>query len=552
MRMRSFRYAFWMLMLASSLWQPMSGTASDLPPTQSTANVRPSQSCTDLRSADFTHVEDAPAQVLDVAVIDAGESSPAYCRVQGYVLPQVRFEIRLPTSNWNGKLLEAGDGGWGGEMYLFFCSGPLRKGYACIASDMGHTGASGLALWARNNIQAQIDFGYRATHVTALIGKALVNAYYGRPADKALMYGCSTGGYQGMVEAQRFPWDFDGIVAISPDMGGEADVSMRIVWKMQQLTDKSGQPIFRSEDLELLHNAALQACDRADGLKDGIIGDPVGCRFDPAVLSCRSGQRTGCLTPLQVRAAKNIYAGPSTAQGLRISTRGVFPGSELDWNDTKNPSAEVSQFFKYMLPDSDPNWKMADFNFDHDYQRLGLGAVYTDNNPDLRSFKAAGAKLIVAQGGNDTLQIPGAIFDYYDTVTRIMGGTAATQDFFRLFVIPGMKHCSGGDGAFAVDYLSYLEDWVENHHAPDRIVGAHVETAYLLQHSEDDGASIKDRVWLAALKLPFPLDPAAPVSFSRPAYPYPMLTKYKGRGDPNDPASFEPSEPVEAAQVVSH
>ena len=115
-----------------------------------------------------------------------------------------------------------------------------------------------------------------------------------------------------------------------------------------------------------------------------------------------------------------------------------------------------------------------------------------------------------------------------------------------------MKHCSGGDGAFAVDYLSYLEDWVENLHAPDRIVGAHVETAYLLQHSEDDGASIKDRVWLAALKLPFPLDPAAPVSFSRPAYPYPMLTKYKGRGDPNDPASFEPSEPVEAAQVVSH
>jgi len=548
----SFQCGFWLLILAVPLWQPLGSRASDLPHIPSTSG-RPSQSCADIRSADFTHVEDAPAQILDAAAIDAAGSSPAYCRVQGYVMPQVRFEIRLPLSNWNGKLLEVGDGGWGGEMYLFFCSGPLRKGYACIASDMGHTGASGLALWARNNIQAQVDFGYRATHVTALIGKAVVNAYYGKPADKALMYGCSTGGYQAMVEAQRFPWDFDGIVAISPDMNGEADVSMRIVWKMQQLMDKTGEPIFRSGDLDLLHKAALQACDQSDGLKDGIIGDPVGCRFDPAVLSCRDGQRTDCLTLEQVQAAKHIYAGPSTSQGVRISTRGVFPGSELDWNDTKNPSAEVSQFFKYMLPEpySDPNWKIRDFNFDHDYQRMGLGALYTDDNPDLRNFKAAGGKLIVAQGGNDTLQIPGAIFDYYDTVTRIMGDTASTQDFFRLFVIPGMKHCSGGDGAFAVDYLSYLEDWVESHHAPDRIIGAHVDTAYLLQHSEDDGASIKDRIWLTALKLPFPLDPGAPVSFSRPAYPYPLLTKYKGSGDPGDAASFEPIDPTKPMQTQS-
>jgi pimeloyl-ACP methyl ester carboxylesterase len=540
------RPIFWLLMLAPALLQPVSSIASDVSPALS-SDTGTSQSCSDIKSTDFTHVEDAPAQILDVAVIDAAGSVPAYCRVQGYVLPQVRFEIRLPASNWNGKLLEVGDGGWGGEMYLFFCSGPLSKGYACIASDMGHTGASGIALWARNNLQAQIDYGYRATHVTALIGKAVVNAYYGKPAARALMFGCSTGGYQGMVEAQRFPWDFDGIVAISPDMGGEADVSMRVVWKMQQLMDKSGQPIFRSEDLELLHNAALQACDRTDGLQDGIIGDPVGCRFDPSALSCRSGQHSQCLTPAQVLAARNIYAGPHTSQGVRISTRGVFPGSELDWNDSKNPSAEVSEFFKYMLPDSNPNWKIQDFNFDHDYQRMGLGAVYTDNNPDLRSFKAAGAKLIVAQGGNDTLEIPGAIFDYYDTVTRVMGGTAATQDFFRLFVIPGMKHCSGGDGAFAVDYLSYLEQWVEKQHAPDRIVGSHIDSAYLLQHSDDEDRSIKERVWLSALKLPFPLDPAAPVRFSRPAYPYPLLTKYKGRGDPNDAANFEPSQPTEPA-----
>jgi pimeloyl-ACP methyl ester carboxylesterase len=548
---KSFHYVFWLLILAPPLLPSLS-RASDLRDTPSTNSPR-RPSCADIRTADFTRVEDAPAQILDAAAIDATESSPAYCRVQGYVMPQVRFEIRLPLTNWNGKLLEVGDGGWGGEMYVFFCSGPLRKGYACIASDMGHTGSSGVALWARNNIQAQVDFGYRATHVTALIGKALVAAYYGKPADKALMYGCSTGGYQGMVEAQRFPWDFDGIVAIAPDMDSEGDLSMRIVWKMQQLTDKSGEPIFRTEDLELIHKAALQACDQADGLKDGIIGDPVGCRFDPAILSCRDGHHTGCLAPRQVQAAKNIYAGPSTSKGLRISTRGVFPGSELDWDDRKNPSAEVAEFFKYMLfePSPGPDWRIRDFNFDHDYQRLGIGALYTDNNPDLRRFKAAGGKLIVAQGGSDTLEIPGAIFDYYDTVTRTMGSTASTQDFFRLFVIPGMKHCSGGDGAFAVDYLSYLEDWVDNNHAPDRVVGTHIDDNYLLQHSEDDGSSTKDRIWLAALKLPFPLDPAAPVRFTRPAYPYPLLTKYLGSGDPSDADSFGPSEPTEPIPAQS-
>ena len=148
-----------------------------------------------------------------------------------------------------------------------------------------------------------------------------------------------------------------------------------------------------------------------------------------------TGQWTDSVfTPPQVRAAKNIYGGPSTSQGVRISTRGVFPGSELDWNDTKNPSAEVSEFFKYMLPEpsSDPNWKIRDFNFDHDYRRLGLGALYTDSNPDLRKFKAAGGKLIVAQGGNDTLEIPGAIFDYYDAVTRTMGGMASDPGFLQI------------------------------------------------------------------------------------------------------------------------
>lgn len=506
------------------------------------------QSCQAINSTDFTRLEDAPTQILEATVVEATASTPSYCRVRGYVAPQVNFEMRLPTANWNGKLLEIGGGGWGGEMYLFFCSGPLRKGYACIASDMGHTGTSGLALWARNNLQAKVDFGYRATHVTALIGKAVAQVYYGKPPAKSMMFGCSTGGYQGMVEAQRFPWDFNGIVAIAPDMGSEADLSMRIVWKLRNLSDKDGKPIFRTSDLVLLHEAALRACDLSDGIKDGIIGDPVACEFDPAVLTCAAGKQSECLNPEQVQAAKNIYGGPTTSKGMRISTRGVFPGSELDWADNnESSSAGVADFFKFALfePSPGPDWKIRDFDFDHDYQRLGIGAFYTDNNPDLRNFKAAGGKLILAQGGNDVSEIPGAVFDYYDMVKRTMGGAASTEDFMRLFVVPGMKHCTGGDGAFAVDYLTYLEDWVEKDHAPDVMIGAHVDAGYLLQRAEEYGSPDKDRIWLAALKLSFPLDSDIPVTFTRPIYPYPRYAKYKGTGDPNDAANFGPTDSSE-------
>lgn len=502
-------------------------------------------SCQLLMSTDFTGVQDAPLQIVDARIVEASGKLPAYCRVQGYVLPQVGIELRLPIANWNGKFLEVGDGGYGGAMYLFLCEGPLRKGYACIASDMGHKGATNLGLWARDNLPAQADWGFRATHVTALAGKAIVQAYYSKAPSKSFMYGCSTGGYQGLVESQRFPWDFDGIVAIAPDADSEADVSMRQVWKFRNLLSAEGKPILAPSDLALLHEAALKACDLSDGVKDGIIGDPIGCRFDPVVLACGAGQTSGCLSPAQIQAVRNVYAGPHTAQGVPIATRGVFPGSELDWEVNEDSSAEVAEFFKYLLfrPAPGPAWKITDFDFDRDYRRLGLGAMYTDNNPDLRRFKAAGGKLLVAQGGNDALEIPGAIFDYYETVERTMGGRAATTDFFRVFVVPGMKHCSAGDGAFAVDYLSYLEAWVEQGRAPNVMIGAHVDTTYLLEHSEDTGASAGERIWWSAFRLMFPLDPEIPVTFTRALYPYPMFAKYKGTGDPNDARSFGPVTP---------
>jgi hypothetical protein len=359
------------------------------------------------------------------------------------------------------------------------------------------------------------------------------------------MYGCSTGGYQGLVESQRFPWDFDGIVAIAPDAESEADVSMRQVWKFRQLLDAHGTPLFTTADLEILHTAALEACDMDDGVRDGLISNPFGCRFDPGQLVCKVGESRGCLNNAQIAAARNIYAGPHTTAGVPISTRGVFPGSEMDWGTDADSSAEVSQFFKYLLyrPAAGGTWRIQDFDFDHDYQRLGLGAMYTDSNPDLRRFKAAGAKLLVAQGGYDGLEIPGAIFDYYETVERTMGGRSGTMDFFRLFLVPGMRHCSAGDGAFAVDYLGYLEAWVEQGHAPEKMVGAHVDTDYLLRQTREEDGSPRDRVWTAAFHLAYPLDAEVPVTFTRPLYPYPAYAKYTGRGNPNDAQNFAPVMP---------
>ena len=518
------------------------------------ASATPSSSsaaaaCSALLAKDFSHIEDAPLQLTDASVVTANSKSPAYCRVRGYVWPQVGIEMHLPLTNWNGKFMEVGDGGWGGEMYLFLCKGPVRRGYACIASNMGHEGKTGLGLWARDNLAARQDWGFRATHVTALAGHALVSAYYGKSPSRSYMYGCSTGGYQGLVESQRFPWDFDGIVAIAPDADSEADVSMRQVWMYRNLFDVHGKPLFTTADLSLLHRAALQACDMTDGVKDGIIGNPFGCKFDPGVLACRSGHASGCLSAEQITAARNIYAGPHDSSGAAISTRGVFPGSEMDWATETGASTEVSEFFKYILfrPAPGSSWSINDFDFDKDYKRLGLGAEYTDDNPDLRRFKSAGGKLIVAQGGNDGLEIPSAIFDYYEAVERSMGGRRATTDFFRLFLVPGMRHCSAGDGAFAVDYLTYLEAWVEKGHPPDMMVGAHVETPYLLVHGPDKTGTVRNRVWSAAFRLTYPLGPDVPVSFTRPLYPYPAYARYKGKGNPNDAGSFVPVLPPASA-----
>ena len=506
--------------------------------------------CEALPTTDFTAIQDAPTQVTAARVVDAAGDVPAHCRVEGYVSPNVGIVLRLPgSSDWNGNFLEASLGGYGGstEQMAPWCDEALRRGYACISHDTGHTGWNIRASWAYNNLQAEFDYGIRGHHVAALAGKAITEHYYGRAPEFSYHVGCSGGGKQGMVEAQRFPWNFDGILAMEPSSVTASGVLL--LWNALVTHDEDGNRLFTPADRDVLHEGALAACDADDGLEDGIIGgDPRTCAFDPAELTCEPGQRSGCLSPVQVEAARKVYSGPVTSEGEKVSRYFPWypatPGSEkgtffMGTNPTGDSAPMDLEYktswwrFMGFNPDPGPSWTSADFDFDHDYKRTAMmdAVVNGYNNPDLRNLKAAGGKLMVIQGWDDDgLPGPRVSVDYYEMAEKIMGGRASTQESVRLFMIPGRSHCSGGVGAASGDFLSYLEAWVEEGQAPDMIVGYHAEGMTSVQPegttSVQANSSVPDRY-----------------DFTRPHYPYPLQARYKGSGDPNDYRSFEPVEP---------
>jgi hypothetical protein len=519
--------------------------------TVSAAEGNAPATCTALVSADFSQLQDAPTQIGSATFVKGSDGESPYCRVQGYIWPQIRFELRLPISDWNGKFFEVGCGGsCGNTAWTFWC--PVRRGYACIASDMGNeSGGNDSFLWAYNNLQAQVDLDTRGPHATALAGKAITERYFGRSVAKAYFMGCSNGGTQALIEAQRFPWDFNGIIDIA-GVPNKSDASLENLWWLRALRDNSGKPLLSHPDVQLVHNAVLAKCDLDDGVRDGVISDPYHCGFDPSELLCRDGQTTACLNQDQVEAVKKIYAGPPPNDNKKNYIRGAVPGSELDWleNSQENWIREVMRYMAFSPP-AGPRWSIPDFDFDHDYKRLGVSETFWDaSNPDLRKFKDAGGKLILAHGLADADVTPAAQIDYYNMVEKTMGGRIQTQEFARLFMVPGMKHCTAGPGAFAIDYVGYLENWAEYDHPPDKLIGAHVDSSYLqslaggqlspqstgdldLQREE---LTVSGAVFLMAK---FPLDSSIPVTFTRAIYPYPVLAKYKGAGDPNKAESFK-------------
>ena len=463
--------------------------------------------CEALAAADLSAVPDAPTHLNSAKLVAAAAGKPARCEVEGYVAPQVSILMWLPPEGWNGKFLEVGCGGFCGSLaWIGACEEPLKKGYACITTDMGHRSkeAEGVE-WAYNNPQGVIDFAYRATHVTALAGKAIVQRYYGRKPDRSYFSGCSCGGRQALVEAERFPWDFDGIIVGAPGIS-YPDLALNFGLRARDLTGPDGKPLFDAAAIKRLNTAVVAKCDMNDGIKDGQIGDPRLCRFDPRDIVCASAGATGCLTADQVKAAIAFYSEKRSRSGERLAERRVFPGAEISFlGMVDQPTIRRSfyeDFFKYMAftPNPGPSWRFQQFDLDADYKRMGMIQSLMDaGNPDLSRFKQAGGKLLMYHGWADGGVSPLTSIEFYKAVERTMGGPAATRDFARLFMVPDMDHCGAGKGPWVIDTLAALDTWVEHGAAPDVMIGVHFT---------DDPMS--DRTF----------DPDKP-DFARPVFAYP-------------------------------
>ncbi len=424
---------------------------------------------------------------------------PAFCRVAAEIKPtsdsDIKMEVWLPLENWNGKFMGVGNGGWSGAIVYPALAMALGHGYAAASTDTGHNGKD--ATFALGHPEKLIDFAYRAVHEMTVKGKAIMQAFYSKGPQRSYWNGCSSGGKQGLKEAQKFPLDYDGIVAGAPAnywthlMAGD-------LWPAV-VTHKDPSAAFSQSNLAVLHKAVLQACDNLDGVRDGLIEDPTRCHFDPASLLCKGDETEGCLNKSQVDAARKIYAGATNPRTGESVFPGMTPGSELNWPALAGPvpfGIPLSHF-QYVVFQN-PKWDYMTMNFDKDValaDKIDDGLLNA-TNPDMRAFFTHGGKLLMYHGWNDELISPLNSVNFYKSVVKEMGGTAEVSGSYRLFMAPGMNHCGGGVGPSRIDVFTTIDDWATTGKAPARMLAEHF-----------NGTKV-DR--------------------SRPLCPYPQVAKYKG------------------------
>ena len=464
---------------------------------------------------------------------------PAFCQVHGILKPTdvsvIHFEVWLPAAGWNGRLEGVGNGGLAGAISYAPMAAALRNGYATASTDTGHTAEESRA-WLQNK-ERLIDYSYRSLHLTTVAAKAIIQAFYAKPPEYSYYLGCSTGGKQGLMEAQRFPADYDGIVA-----GDAANFwthqMMSEVWNgVVTGTPETNLP---QDKLELVQNAALAACDALDGAADGIISDPTRCHFDPKKLICKGADTSGCLTAAQAGAVEKIYSGPVNPRTGQKLYPGLYPGGELGWgkaggqmviNRAATSGVSSNDFWSYVLF-NDPTWPFRKFDFDRDIATADekIGPITNATDPNLEEFRKLGHKLLYYHGAADPLIPAQNGIDYYEQVVAAEKGLERTQGFFRAFLVPGLYHCAGGPGATAFggtlpppasqmdadhDVVSAVARWVEKGVAPGQIIA----TKYV------DNS------------------PAKGVALQRPLCAYPRVARYKGSGDMKDAASFDCVQP---------
>jgi feruloyl esterase len=438
----------------------------------------------------------------------SGVTLPAHCRVAATLTPSpdshIEMELWLPAENWNGKFLALGNGGWAGSISIDAMAGPLRRGYATASNDTGHKGGS--ASFALGHPEKLVDFGYRAMHEMAVRSKAIIQAFYKRGPQLSYYQGCSTGGRQGMMEAQRFPEDFDAIIAGAPVYNVLHLNVSQVALQVDML--KNPASLVPPEKRTLLANAVAAACDQQDGVKDGIVSEPRACKFDPAVLACKSGDGPDCLTAAQVENARSAYAPVTTKSGALVYP-GRSPGFESGWR-IPPPGAALNPLFSdtpRYVGRQDPTWDPMTFNLETDLAlALKNGGFIEASDPDLAKFKARGGKLLLYHGWADPGPAPENTINYYDAVTRTLGGKQ--DDWMRLFLMPGVGHCGGGVGPDQADFLGAIERWREKGEAPGQIIATR------------------------------PAGRGGATPMSRPLCPHPQVARYKGSGTTDEAANF--------------
>ena len=438
---------------------------------------------------------------------------PAFCRVTAVVKPSadsdILVEIWMPQSDWNQRLEGTGNGGFAGKISYGAMAEGLRRGYAVANTDMGMaTPAGATAAIFFNRPERWVDWGYRATHEMTLVAKQIVRAYYERDATRAYFVGCSTGGEQALVESQRYPDDYDGIVGGAPAQN-RTGVHVSILWNFAA-NERTPASYLPAAARSLLSQAVVNACDTLDGVKDGVITDPDKCHFEPASLQCKSAGQQNCLTASQVETVKQIYAGPVNPRTGQRLYPGLPTGSEFGW-DGLDPgpggNPPYVAIFQWVFG---PQWDWRQFDFDHEdatYTQK-LAAMVNATSPDIDTFRDHGHKLLMYHGWSDWLVAPEESINYWNAV-HTRGGASIDQSF-RLFMVPGMAHCAGGPGATHFDPLSAVVDWVEHGVAPDKIIASKLP-------SSETGDS---------------------ANFQRPLCPYPRVAQYQGTGNTNDASSF--------------
>jgi feruloyl esterase len=438
---------------------------------------------------------------------------PAFCRIEATLRPSADSEIKMalwmPVDGWTGRLAEAGNGGFAGNIGYNNLAGYVTKGYAGTVSNTGHDGGANALI---GHPEKLIDWGYRAVHETTVTAKALIAAYYGTPAKYSYWDACSTGGREGWMAAEYYPDDFNGY-AIGDPANPMTRLQSGSIWT-NRVVQKDAASFINAAKFQMIHDAVLKQCDGKDGVVDGLIQDPMVCNFDPNTLLCKNGDADTCLTAQQIDSLNKIAQGavsPTTGKnfypGWPMATR-QFPGPVLGNKQGADPQGDAIDTFRVLFQDA--NWDYHTMDFDKDIaksDKMGEGLMNATDQTKIKPIFDKGGKILLYHGWADPNITPLISVQYYNSAVESNGGLAKTYNEIRLFMVPGMGHCGGGDGPNAFDKLDVISDWVEKGKAPDSIIATHTNSQGFVDRT-------------------------------RPLCPYPQVAKYKGSGNINDAENF--------------